>query len=77
MLNTSMERITANKTQFIDPSDTAISPPKTSKDLANAGIRNDEIHVKPRLLESRLAGNSEFHRLGEGFKRVFGQDVKD
>ena len=72
-----MGRITQNKTQFHDPSDTAISPPKTSKDLAHVGIRNDEVHVKPKLLESRLAGNPEFHNLGEGFKRVFGQDSGD
>lgn len=48
--------------EYIDTTETTVSPKKHSKDLKGSPLRyfEDQVQVKPKLLESGLAHKPEF-----------------
>ena len=61
---------------YHDQTGTTVSPKKHARDLRGSPmlIHQDEVQVKPKLLESGLAARVEFQTLSPAFKSILGSE---
>ena len=69
-----------SRTAVEDPSGATISPIKHKRDLNGSPLQAlcNDVQVKPRLIERKIAQSQHYATLGDGFKRAMAQeDAKD
>ena len=64
----------SNSVMYYDPRESSLSPPKSFRPASNLYGFQNEVQIKPVLLEKKLFEKEQFHQLSEGFKRLFVDD---
>ena len=64
----------SNSVMYYDPRESSLSPPKSLRPSGNHYGFQNEVQIKPVLLEKKLLERDQFHQLSEGFKKLFVED---